>query len=514
MAGKDKLVASIDVGSNSIRMLIAEIGSKGNIKILEELKKSIDIGKDTYNTGKVSLETIKDTVKILKNFSKLLDEYNIKNYRAVTTSGIRESKNKDYVIEQIKSGTGLDVEIINNSQERLLTYKAIREYLPEASQMRKEGVLIIDIGSGGVEVTLYNEGYLCFTEYVKIGSQRLKETLSEIESDTMDFPKVLEDYIESKSYLIKENLLKYNVSNFIGLGGELSSIYKACKKTDEEKSMKKLSKDSLKEFYKEARNLSSEELSEILGINEKQSEMVVPTLAISQKFIEMTKSKDIYVPRASLRHGILADMADEAYDTQRKIDFIEDIRHSIVDIAIKYRVDYQHVEHVKDMALKIFDKTKKIHFLSERDRLLMEIASLLHDIGKYVNVNNYQVYSFHIIKALDIMGISDREMDIIAHVAKFHADEEPQGSKSYEVLSYDNKIRISKMAAIVKLADALDLSHKNKIKSIDVKIKGSTLTITASSNEEIPLEKWYFHKISDFFEEVMGYKPILKQKGF
>lgn len=379
--------------------------------------------------------------------------------------------------------------------------------------MRKEGVLIIDIGSGGVEVTLYNEGYLCFTEYIKIGSQRLKETLGEIETDTMDFPKVLEDYIESKLYLIKENLSKYDVPNFIGLGGELSSVYKSCKKTDEEKSMKKLSKESLKDFYREIRNLSIEQISEGLSISEKQSDMVVPTLAIAEKFIDMTMAKDIYIPRASLRHGVLADMADEIYDTQRKMDFIEDIRHSIVNIAKKYRVDYNHVIHVKEMALKIFDKTQKIHSLTERDRLLMEIACILHDIGKYVNVNNHQNYSFHIIKAQDIMGISDTELDIIAHVAKFHGDEDPKDSDSYKSLQYINRIKVSKMSAIVKLADSLDLSHKNKVKSIDIKTKGSNLLITAYSSEEIPIERWYFHKISDFFEEVMGYKPIFKQKG-
>ena len=131
MGKSTKLVSAIDVGSNTIRMIIAEIGENTGINIIDEVKKPIDIGKDTYNYGKISIETIKEACKILKNFKKLMLDYRVTEYRAVSTSGIRESANCDYVLEQIRISSGLSLEIINNAQERLLTYKAIEDYLPD-----------------------------------------------------------------------------------------------------------------------------------------------------------------------------------------------------------------------------------------------------------------------------------------------------------------------------------------------------------------------------------------------
>lgn len=513
MAKNDKLVAAIDVGSNAIRMIVAELSEKGEIKILEELKKSSGIGKDTYNLGKISFETIKETCKILKNYKKMMDEYGVKNYKAVSTSGIRESENKDYVIDQIKMYSGLEVDVINNSQERMMTYKAIRDYLPGASAIREKGALIIDIGSGGVEVTLYDAGTMQFTEYVKVGSLRLKETLADLESITLDFSSVLEDFIESKIYILKNRIAPYNTPNFIGLGGESTSIYKACKKSPEEKSEKRVGSDSIVELYGTVKMMNTEEIASYMGISEKQAEMVVPSLAIFIKFMEMTKSNGMYFPRVSLRHGILAEMADEMFDTKRKEEFVNDIRSSVSYLGKRYRMDDSHSEHIKEMALKIFDKTKRIHGLDEKDRFHLELAALLHDIGKYININTHNEHSFNIINSQNIIGIGDEELNIIAHIARFHNEEDPGGIPSYKDLDYEDRIKISKLSAILKLCDAMDITHKRHISEIDIKIKHTDVIITAFTDEDIPLEKWYFLKKADFFEEVMGYRPILKIKG-
>lgn len=513
MGKNTKLVAAIDVGSNTIRMIIAEIGPNESINIIDEVKKPINIGKDTYNYGKVSIETIKETCKILKNFNKLMLDYGVKDYRALSTSGIKESSNCDYVLEQIRISSRLSLEIINNAQERFLTYKAIEDYLSDFSRMKKEGVLIVDIGSGGVEVSLYHDSTLEFTEYIKIGSLRVKETLADLENITLDFASVIEDYVESNIYILKDRIKSYNLSNFIGIGGEFTEIYKITKKSEKDKATKFVSNENLNDLYKRIKQMNTYEISQYIQISEKQGEMVLPTLVILKKFAELTSAQGIYAPRVSLRHGILADMADDLYNTKRKEEFINDIISSVSYLGRRYRIDDTHANHVREMAVKIFDKTTKIHELDINDRFLLEIAALLHDIGKYININDHIKHSYIIIKSQDIMGISDKNLKIIALIARFHNEDNPKSLEAYRNLPYEDRIKISKLCSILKLCDAMDLSHKRKIKSIDVKVKDDNLIITAHVKDEIPLEKSYFIKQADFYEQVTGYKPILKVKG-
>jgi len=221
MSRNYELIAAIDVGSNALRMLIAEISAKKDVKILEDLKKNIHIGKDTFSTGRVSVETIHQTCTVINGFVHLLKQYKIKKYRAVCTSGIREAENRDYILEQIRLRTGLTIEIINNAEERFLTYKAISDHLPDFCKLKEQGAVIVDIGSGGVEITFYSNGRLLFTEYIKVGSLRLSEILSQLEQQTLDFPSLMEEFIESKIYLLEPRIKKLDIKNFIGLGGEI-----------------------------------------------------------------------------------------------------------------------------------------------------------------------------------------------------------------------------------------------------------------------------------------------------
>lgn len=161
-------VAAIDVGSNFLRMIIAQILPDGKIIPLDDLRKSTHIGRDTFSHGRISAESIHQTCDTLTGFCKLMQDYKVKNYRAVSTTGIREAENQQYVLEQIRLRTGLTVGIINNAQERFLMYKAVREHLPTPKKISTKGALILDIGSGGVEVSTYNEGKLKFMEYIKI----------------------------------------------------------------------------------------------------------------------------------------------------------------------------------------------------------------------------------------------------------------------------------------------------------------------------------------------------------
>ena len=177
-------IAAIDIGSNYLRMSIAEINTDEVIKILEDVIKPINIGKDTFTSKKISIQTMHQTCYHLKNFTQLIRDYRVKSYKAISTSGIREAENKQYILEQIRLRTGLNVECINATQERFFMIKAIN-YNSNLNSLKQ--VLVVNITSGAVEVSIYEKGRLKFIEQSKIGSLRLRETLGELESKTLDF---------------------------------------------------------------------------------------------------------------------------------------------------------------------------------------------------------------------------------------------------------------------------------------------------------------------------------------
>ncbi len=174
-----------------------------------------------------------------------MKDYGVKSYWAISTSGIREADNREYVLEQIRVRTAIEIQVVNTAQERFLVFKALRDRLEDSEKIYNDGAMIINIGSGGVEISLYNEGNLKFTEYIKIGSLRLREILDPLENSTLNFTQVMSEFIESKIYTLRNYLESYKIKNFIGLGGGLKLLLKIY---DNDVSF--ITKDSLLDFSK------------------------------------------------------------------------------------------------------------------------------------------------------------------------------------------------------------------------------------------------------------------------
>lgn len=174
-----------------------------------------------------------------------------------------------------------------------------------------------------------------------------------------------------------------------------------------------------------------------------------------------------------------------------------------------------HYQYVEKLALHIFDSTENLHRLSERERLYLQIAAILHDVGKYVNLANHDLHCYNIINSEDIMGLSISEINIIANIARYHSEVVPmQSHENYGVLRNEEKIIVSKLASMLKLAEAMDISHKEKIKDVQITAVGSELQFKVKSlTANIVLEEWSFNQNSLLFEEVMGYKPVIVIKA-
>jgi exopolyphosphatase/guanosine-5'-triphosphate,3'-diphosphate pyrophosphatase len=505
---KNNLIAAIDVGSHAIRMKIGEIDEEGNFKELESLRKTAVLGHDTFNDGKISYESVDTVCNILKMFKKCMKDYRITDYKAMATSAIREAENKDYIIDQIKLKTGLDIKVIDNAREQYLTHKAIKRKIDNFDSLIEKGVVMVVIGAGSIQITLYKNSQLISSQNVKLGALRVKEVLGDLERESFSYYKILEEYIrvniESIDFFKRSN--DYN--HFIAVGGEITTISKLINEEHIEQDIIYINRKQFEILYKEFLHKSTEEILEY-NIERERAEIIIPSMMLFKKFLDKSRTDKILVPNITLSDGIIMDIYEEKYNLDKEEMSLKDIFTCVKNIAKKYDYNKDHSLDVEKNAKIIFDNCKDIHGL-ESERHLLRIAAILHDIGKYISVYNTHILSYTIIKSIEIFGISNEQLEIIANVARYNSVETPSiRDINFGKLSNKNKVIVGKLAAILRLANALDKSHNQKIEIISVKRRNKQLIIYGKSSANTMLEMWTFKKKAEFFKEVFGITPIL-----
>ena len=507
----NSLIAAIDIGSNYLRMSIAEIDEMGDFIILEEVVKQTNIGRDSFSFGRIKVQTIHDTCNDLKGFTSLMKDYNVKIYEAVATSGIREAENKQYILEQIRLRTGIKVKCSNEAEERFLLLKGMKKVFSKMDVDFSKNIMVLNITSGAVEASIYNEKILQFTESMKLGSLRISEVLSELQSKTLEFPRLMEEYIESKIYLPKLNIKKLKVDYFVVVGGEFSTVTSILKKSSRDRDLNIIKREDFIKLYEDIKKMSSDQISFNYDIHKRRVNLFISTVLLSDSFLKLTEAKEIYTPEVTFRQGILKDIYDNLiYGNKEELDK-EDIISSVWHLGEKYKIDKKHAKYVLQVALNIFDKTAKFHKLGERERLYLEISSILHDVGTFVNYVDHEVHSHDIIKSTSIIGLSDNELNIIANIVRYHENEDIrlESDQNYYMLREKDRMTVSILTAMLKLSEALDSSHLQKIEDLKITVSADAIYFGLTAREDILLEEWNFNNNAYFFEEVMGIKAII-----
>lgn len=509
---KNELIAAIEIGMAELKFIICEINALGEIIILENLNMPSNIEKDVCADKKIAVNTIQHICKIINGFVNIMKEYDIKRYRAVATTGVREACNREYVLEQIKSKTGISIEIINTSEERFLLYKALYDITPELINLHEDGTIIVSLDSIGVNISAYSKSSLKFTEYIDIGSIQLNEDLCDLEQYTLNYSRIIEEYIESKIYFLRNLIKEIHAKNYIVLGEEALSIRKLCKYKSSNESF--VSKKELLTLNNLIGNMTVEQIIERYEIQSRKVESLILSLTTLTIIFNMTNAKGMVIPMIFLPKGVIGNMVDEEVITARKEFLLREILDSSIYIANKFKIDGNHVKYVESLALHIFDNTKLLHKLREREKLYLQIATILYEIGRYIGLYSNEDHSNNIIKSQNIIGLSNDEISIIACIVKYQNNKiQILLDDEYLSLNYENRIIVSKLCSILKLANSLDISRKQKIDKYDVSIESKYVYFRCKTSRDILLEQCSFNSNAVFFEEVMGSKPMIISEG-
>lgn len=507
-----KTFAAIDVGSYELSMKIFEISSKSGIREIDHIRQRIDLGTDTYTTGKISYGRVDELCRILRDYGDIMKSYKVDDYKAYGTSAIRETENTMIVLDQIAQRTGISIEVLSNSEQRFLDYKSIASKGEVFNRIIEKGTAIVDIGGGSIQLSLFDKDTLVTTQNMKLGVLRLQDQLGRLNIRSGQYETILDEMISSQLAVFKKLYLKdREIENIIVVDDYISAVVG--------KNVAGLERDSIEasamgHFLERVHEKSMQDVAKRLGMPEEK----VPLLCISGMLInriaQIMDAKLIWVPGVSLCDGMAYEYGEKNKIIKEDHDFEQDIIACARNISKRYMGSRRRSETLEKIALTIYDSMKKVHGLSKRERLLLRIATLLHDCGKYISLVNLGECSYNIIMSTEIIGLSHIEREIVANVVKYnHMDFD-----YYDVISQNSSIdkeaylMIAKLTAILKIANGLDRSHKQKFKDVKTTLKDEQLIITVDSSVDITLEKGLFTKRAEFFEEVYSVKPVIRQR--
>ncbi|MBO5137820.1 MAG: HD domain-containing protein [Spirochaetaceae bacterium] len=508
--------AVIEIGSTGIRLLVAQINtsSANNVaqwSVVDRSELPASLGRDVFTKGAVSRETLLQCLQILKRFREQISAWNIPNesITVFATSALREAKNRDAVLDRIMVKTGFRVRVIDGIEENLMMYIAVSDCLKKnAVDLDKNNSMILEVGGGSSAIMLINHGKMAGVHSIRLGTVIIEQQLKSMTGSLQEVRRFLEEFIRVTRGSLDTELKLANIAQFIAVGSEAQVAAQICGK-DISSKLKIVERDSFLTFVDEVQDYSIEECVARFKIPYADAQALHIGLMAYKYFLSFTEAKEILVPFTNIREGIILNrmLGSEQGLWQ---NFYSQVTASALNLARKYKIDEKHAQYVRMISLKLFDSLQTELGLEERGRLLLEVAAILHDIGMFIRADNHEEHSMYIINHSDIFGLNRDDVSIISQVAYYHRGRHrPQDSVQYAMSSRADRILILKLTAILRLADALDRGHLQKINDFSIVFHSDSLEIKCLNSHNLVLERVAVAQKTDVFESVFGYKVIL-----
>lgn len=504
------IVALIDVGSTSARLQIHEILHSGKINLVEALISPITIGSDTFAHGRISAKAIRALCTILQNFSKLANEYRVSEIRAFATTAFREAENKDLVVERIRHETGIYLQVLDVIEESRIICQLVLPFVRTHLANTRKHTLFAEIGGGSIVTLLLRKDKIIRANYRRVGTARLSRQ-SRHDTEPYQF---CENIIHNTVDSMLLNYRNYAIDACAFINPQMTKIIS---KLSEVKTIDGgfcVSVNALKQLNKTLRQFkNSEKIAEHLAMADDDAQRLIPALITILSLCEHLKSPQFYLINGEMLDAAVREMQLSLQNKNPLVEFNEQVIRSARGIGERYCYDEKHSLQVANLAGQLFDELASFLDLTDKDRLLLEVAAILHDIGKFVSEEAHHKHSQYLIGWAEIIGINRDDCALTAMIARYHRKANPLPThEEYARLNLADRLRVSKLSALLRIADALDHSHLQAIKKLTTQIKDDILRIVVVSKTELANEQRVFKEKSNLLSLVTGLTIELKRK--
>ncbi|MDR1909535.1 MAG: HD domain-containing protein [Spirochaetaceae bacterium] len=504
-------VAILEIGSTGIRLLIAEISAGRKWKVLDQAGRPVALGKDVFTSGEVSRESLLECLLVLRNYQELIATWGIReeNVRVIATSAVRAARNRDIFVDRVRHETGFLLNIVEGLEENRLMYLAVRYALKnDLPLFRRGNAMIIDVGGGSTEIMLLRRGKMVSAHSLRLGTIRIGQQFRLTADALKSRARYLKDSVRNTVEFLSAEMDLSRVSVVV-IAGSDARFLAARRGKELNRDCWTLEREDYLRFVEEIRDYSPEDCVRNLQIPYADADGFVPGNLVYRFFLERTSASSVAVPNLSIREGLIIDMA-QGVDPELEEDFFSQIIASAVNLGRKYRFDEAHNLHVAMLCMALFDALAKEHGMNRRERMMLEAAASIHDIGSFIKGSGHHRHGQYIVVNSEIFGLHREELEIIGNVIRYHRGSPPSESDiNYIALDREDRILVLKMASLLRLADALDRGHTQHIQSIRVERRNKTILIHTEGNLDLSSERLGLAEKADVFQDVFGYTVIL-----
>ena len=505
MKSPKKNLAAIDIGTNSFHLVIAEVDVEtGRFKILGKEKEVVRLGSGSTDMKYLSEPAMNRGIEVLKRFRIVADAFQA-DVRAIATSAVREAINKQDFVRRVKMVTGIRIEIVSGFEEARLIYLGVLQALP----VFQKKSLLVDIGGGSTEFLIGEKRAIHFSNSLKLGAVRLTDRFFKagvLRGKTIE---ECRKYVRGFLVPIVRDVKNQQFDVCIGTSGTINNLANIIR-TNRGEAMElplnnvSFSRTELLGAVKNILSLSTPvERMEIEGMDPDRADIIAAGAIILEQIISALKIKTLTVSEYSLREGILLDSIEKMH-TKKPSMYLHNLRlSSVLHLAAIYHYEKKHAHHVNNLALQLFDQTTHLHKLNGQAREYLEAAAILHEVGSFVSHTQHHRHSYYLIRNAELFGYTENEKEIIANVARYHRKSHPKlKHEGYNLLSKEDQVLVSKLAALLRIADGLDRSHASRIQQLKVRKVNRKLRVRIYSTSKIipDLELWGANRKKQLFE--------------
>jgi exopolyphosphatase / guanosine-5'-triphosphate,3'-diphosphate pyrophosphatase len=500
-------LAAIDIGTNSIHMVVVEVKADFSFEVVDREKDMVRLGAGGLGGRALAPAAAEAALETLARFKQLATSREVEEVLAVATSAVREARNGGEFLAAIEKRTGIRPRVVSGVEEARLIHKAA-VYGVDASSGT---TVVIDIGGGSMEVTLGTSTEVHLARTFPLGALRLTDRYVSSDPLSKADERRLVKHVRSEFGTFAEQLIASGFSRVIATSGtslSLGEVALAGHRLFDGNTIHhtRVPAKALHRARKQVVDLDMQQRLRLPGLDSRRADLIVAGAVLLDTVVRLLNAREITLCDLALREGLILDFIDRNRKRIAAAERYPDIRRrSVVELGERCRWYRSHSEHVARLALSLFDQTRGVHQQGDRAREWLEYAALLHDIGGHIAYEDHHKHSYYLIRHGGLRGFEPEEVEAIALMAQYHRRGRPKRSnQSLSSLPPDARRAVRVGSAMLRLAESLDRSHGQVVAQVELQPTGSRFRLVLRAHGPAELERWAAARHAAPLEKLLG----------